>query len=137
VDLRRDDPYEAYDQFDFDVPVLDDGDVFARVVVRALELVESAKIVTQAVTSLPAGPVAGELFPAVPVGEVAVHTEAPRGEVLYYIKSDGGDQPARVRVRTPTFMNMPTVRQMVLGQSLSDLGLIQASIDPCYSCTDR
>jgi len=137
LDLRKDEPYECYDQFDFDVPVLTDGDVFARVVIRALEIVESCKIIQQATESLPPGPIAGELFPSVPPGEATVRSEAPRGEVLYYIASDGSDHPSRVRVRTPTFMNMPTVRQMVLGQTLSDLGLIQASIDPCYSCADR
>jgi Ni,Fe-hydrogenase III large subunit len=63
--------------------------------------------------------------------------EAPRGEVLYQISSDGKEIPTRVRVRTPTFMNMATVRLAVLGQELADSPLIQASCDPCYSCTDR
>ncbi len=137
IDLRKTDPYEAYDQFEFDVPVTTNGDVFDRVVVRALEIVESCRILEQAIESLPPGPVAGELFPHVPAGEAAIHQEAPRGEVFYYMESDGSDHPTRVRVRTPTFANMPSVRQMVIGQTLSDLGLIQASIDPCYSCTDR
>jgi len=137
LDLRKDDPYEAYADFDFDVPVLTGGDVYDRVVIRALEMVESCRILKQAAEALPPGPVALGLFPKVPPGEAAIHMEAPRGEVFYYLASDGSDHPARVRVRTPTFANMPTVRQMVLGQQLSDLGLIQASIDPCYSCTDR
>ncbi len=72
-----------------------------------------------------------------PAGEACSRIEGPRGEVLYYVVSDGTDVPARVRVRTPTFANMPTARVMVIGQELSDLGLIQASIDPGYSCTDR
>ena len=137
LDVRKDDPYEAYGQLDFDVPVLTDGDVFARVVVRALEVVQSCRIIDQAIDAMPAGPVASALYPHVPPGEAAIHGEAPRGEVLYYLQSDGSEHPARVRVRTPTFFNMPTVRCMVIGQSLSDLGLIQASIDPCYSCADR
>jgi len=137
MDLRRDDPYEAYADLDFDVPVLSDGDVFSRVVIRVLEVVQSCRIITQAIDKMPAGPLAALLYPQVPPGEAAIHAEAPRGEVFYYVRSDGGENPTRVRVRTPTFMNMPTVRPMVLGQSLSDLGLIQASIDPCYSCTDR
>lgn len=137
TDLRRSAPYDAYGELTFDVPVRPEGDVFARVVVRALEILESCKLVEQAIETMPSGPIAGRLFPQVPAGEATVRMEAPRGEVVYYMASDGGDGPTRVRVRTPTFANMPTVRLMVLGQGISDLGLIQASIDPCYSCTDR
>lgn len=136
-DLRRSAPYDAYDELSFDVPVRPEGDVFARIVVRALEIVESCSLIEQAIETMPGGPIAGGLFPHVPEGEATVRMEAPRGEVVYYMASDGGDGPSRVKVRTPTFANMPTVRLMVLGQGISDLGLIQASIDPCYSCTDR
>ena len=137
TDLRRSAPYDAYGDLSFEVPVRTEGDVFARIVVRALEIVESCKLIEQAIETMPSGPIAGGLFPRVPAGEATVRMEAPRGEVVYYMASDGGDTPTRVRVRTPTFANMPTVRLMVLGQGISDLGLIQASIDPCYSCTDR
>jgi ech hydrogenase subunit E len=137
TDIRISAPYEAYDQFTFDVPVRPEGDVFARIVVRALEILESCKIIEQAIDTMPAGPIAGGLFPKVPEGEATLRVEAPRGEVVYYMATNGSDMPARVRVRTPTFANMPTVRVMAIGQTLSDLGLIQASIDPCYSCTDR
>jgi Ni,Fe-hydrogenase III large subunit len=66
-----------------------------------------------------------------------VRIEAPRGEVVYYVASDGTDTPQRVKVRTPSFANMPTVHIMVRDAILADVPLIQASIDPCYSCTDR
>ncbi len=137
IDLRKSAPYEAYDQLSFDVPVRQEGDVFARIVIRALEILESCKLIEQAIEMMPVGPIAGGLFPTVPEGEACVRIEAPRGEVIYYMASNGTDMPARVRVRTPTFANMPTARVMALGQGLSDLALIQASIDPCYSCTDR
>jgi ech hydrogenase subunit E len=136
-DVRKSAPYEAYDRIDFDVPTRDEGDVFARVVVRALEILESCRIIEQAIEMMPAGPINGDEFPTVPEGEACVRIEGPRGEVFYYLASDGTDIPVRVRVRTPTFANMPTARLMVIGQGLSDVGLIQASIDPCYSCTDR
>lgn len=137
-DIRTSAPYEAYDRIDFDVPVREEGDVFARIVVRALEIIESCRIIEQAIELMPPGPIMGDLFQGdVPAGEACVRIEGPRGEVLYYVVSDDSEVPARVRVRTPTFANMPTARPMVIGQSLSDLGLIQASIDPCYSCTDR
>jgi ech hydrogenase subunit E len=136
-DIRVSAPYEAYDRIQFDVPQRTEGDVFARIVVRALEILESCTIIEQAIEMMPAGPLNGGLFPVVPEGEASIRIEAPRGEVFYYLASDGSDVPTRVRVRTPTFANMPTVRQMAIGQTLSDLPLIQASIDPCYSCTDR
>jgi Ni,Fe-hydrogenase III large subunit len=138
-DIRKNHPYEAYDRIDFDVPVREEGDVFARIVVRALEIVQSCRIIEQAVELMPEGEIMGDLFMGdVPAGEACVRIEGPRGELLYYVVSDGeSESPVRVRVRTPTFANMPTAKVMVIGQSLSDLGLIQASIDPCYSCTDR
>jgi Ni,Fe-hydrogenase III large subunit len=136
-DIRRSAPYEVYGKLDFEVPTSDGCDVFARVVVRALEILESCKIIEQAIEMMPAGPFKGDEFPSVPEGETTVRIEGPRGEVFYYVASDGTDIPVRIRVRTPTFANMPTARLMVIGQGLSDVGLIQASIDPCYSCTDR
>ena len=136
-DLRKAAPYEVYDRLDFEVPVRSDGDVLARVIVRAREIVESCRIIEQAVESMPAGPIQNGEFPAIPAGEACARIEAPRGELLYYVASDGSDVPTRVRIRTPTFQNMPTVRPMVRGMTLADAPLIQASIDPCYSCTDR
>ena len=138
-DLRRDAPYLAYDRMEFAVPVQQDGDVRARVVVRALEMLESCKIIRQALTTMPAGAFKGPdpVRVKVPAGNALARIEAPRGEVFYSVTSNGTDTPARVRVRTPTFMNMPTMRYSVLGAELADAPLIQASIDPCYSCTDR
>jgi ech hydrogenase subunit E len=136
-DIRTAAPYEAYGKLKFDVPSLGDGDVYARVVVRALEIIESCKIIEQAVEMMPEGPFKGGDFPEVPAGEACSRIEGPRGEVFYYVESDGSDTPVRIRVRTPTFANMPTAKLMVLGQDFADVPLIQASIDPCYSCTDR
>jgi Ni,Fe-hydrogenase III large subunit len=140
-DLRKASPYAAYDRFEFNVPVETAGDVQARLVVHALEMMESCRILRQALTSLPEGPFHTTPPTAarfkVPAGTAISRVEAPRGEVLYQIVSDGTDIPKRVRVRTPTFMNMATVRFTVLGQELADSPLIQASCDPCYSCTDR
>jgi Ni,Fe-hydrogenase III large subunit len=140
-DMRRAAPYAAYDRFHFNVPVETAGDVRARLVVHALEMMESCSILRQALTSLPEGPFHTTPPTAarfkVPAGTAISRVEAPRGEVLYQITSNGTEIPARVRVRTPTFMNMATVRFTVLGQELADSPLIQASCDPCYSCTDR
>ena len=140
-DIRKSAPYAVYDRFEFGVPVETAGDVQARLVVHALEMVESCRILRQALQTLPRGPIHATVPPSakfkVPAGTAVSRVEAPRGEVLYQITSNGTDIPERVRVRTPTFMNMATVRFTVLGQELADSPLIQASCDPCYSCTDR
>ncbi len=138
-DIRKAAPYAAYDEFDFKVPVETAGDVRARLLVRALEILESCSILRQALSKLPSGEVCAEIEDIVfPTGTATSRVEAPRGEVMYSVSwEEDSDNPARVHVRTPTYANMPAVRQMVLGAQLGDTGLIQASIDPCYSCTDR
>jgi len=137
MDLRRDNPYLAYDRLKFTVPVQQAGDVLARVVVRALEMLESCTIVEQAIEGMPPGALhTGDIY-SVPAGEAIVRSEAPRGEVFYYVESDGSDTVARLKIRTPTFLNIPTVAVMVQGNEFADVPLIQASVDPCYSCTDR
>jgi Ni,Fe-hydrogenase III large subunit len=137
TDLRRDQPYLAYGKVDFAVPVQNAGDVLARVVVRALEIVESCKIIDQVLDHMPAGQIhAGEIY-SVHAGDAVSRIEAPRGEVFYYLASDGSDTPTRVKVRTPSFANIPSVVAMVRNNTLADVPLIQAALDPCYSCTDR
>jgi len=138
-DLRRAAPYAAYSELDFEVPVEKAGDVRARLFVRALEIIESCRILHQALTKLPPGEIStgDEKFKFI-TGTATSRVEAPRGEVMYSVSwKEGSRNPARVHVRTPTFANMPAVRWMVMGARLADTPLIQASIDPCYSCTDR
>jgi Ni,Fe-hydrogenase III large subunit len=138
-DLRRAAPYAAYAELDFEVPVEKAGDVRARLFVRALEIIESCKILRQALTKLPPGEInSGEEKFKFVTGTATSRVEAPRGEVMYSVSwKEGSRNPNRVHVRTPTFANMPAVRWMVMGARLADTPLIQASIDPCYSCTDR
>ncbi|HYH21866.1 MAG TPA: nickel-dependent hydrogenase large subunit [Azospirillum sp.] len=138
IDVRKDQPYLSYAELGFRSVVRPEGDVLARVVVRALEMLESARLIREALLSLPPGPLrAVEGLPSVPPGEATMRTEAPRGEAFYYVESDGGDTPARVKIRTPSFVNIPAIEPMVIGQPLADLSIIQASVDPCISCTDR
>jgi Ni,Fe-hydrogenase III large subunit len=138
-DLRKAAPYAAYAEMDFDVPVQPAGDVTARLLVRALEIMESCKILRQALSKLPPGEIhtEGEKFAFI-TGTGTARVEAPRGEVMYSVSwKEGSRNPARVHVRTPTFAVMPAIRWMIKGARLADTPLIQASIDPCYSCTDR
>lgn len=138
TDVRVDLPYGAYDELGFQMVTQAGGDVLARVAVRALELLESIRLSSLALLRLPTGPLrAFEGVPKIPPGEAAAYTEAPRGEVIYYVASDGGDAPVRVKIRTPSFVNIPAIESMTIGAQFGDVPLIQASVDPCLSCTDR
>jgi Ni,Fe-hydrogenase III large subunit len=141
-DIRRAAPYAAYADLEFDVPVETGGDVRARLLVRALEIMQSCRILHQALAKLPSGPIhaegSDESDIAFPTGTATSRVEAPRGEVMYSVSwEEDSDNPSRVHVRTPTYANMPAIRAMVIGAQLAETPLIQASIDPCYSCTDR
>lgn len=138
-DLRRDAPYAAYSEMKFNVPVESAGDVRARLLVRALEMIESCSILRQALARMPKGPInTGDAKIVFSAGTAVSRVEAPRGEVVYSVTwKENSRNPSRVHVRTPTYANMPAIRWMVVGSRLADTPLIQASIDPCYSCTDR
>ena len=138
VDVRRDQPYLVYADLDFRPTLHTEGDVRARVLVRVEEMLESIRLVEAALAAMPEGPIAAvDGWPAIPPGEATIRIEAPRGEVIYHVVSDGGETPARVKIRTPSFVNIPAIEAMVPGQQLADLAIIQASVDPCISCTDR
>jgi NADH-quinone oxidoreductase subunit D len=135
-DIRKDDPYAAYGNLDFEVIVENNGDVHAKALVRARETYESIKIIEQALDNLPAGEIVAE--PKEPrVGEEFGRTEAPRGELVYYIRSNGTNMPERVKVRTPSFANNFAILEMLRGEILENARLIIESIDPCFACTDR
>ena len=138
IDVRKDAPYSAYGDFDFNIPVVPDGDVFSRVVVRVLEAEESIKIIKQAIENLPEGPInLGNKLPKVPAGEFTARHEAPRGQVIYYVVTDGGQTNYRISIHVPTFKTAPTIPFMLKENTIADAGLIVACIDPCFSCLDR
>jgi NADH-quinone oxidoreductase subunit D len=136
IDVRRDDPYAAYADLDWDVITQPAGDVFAKAVVRLLETFESIKIVRQALEKLPDGPVAVEVK-EIPPGEAVGHVEAPRGETFHYVRSDGGNRPVRHKVRAPSFVNVPSFKASCIGEHIADVTITLAAVDPCYSCTER
>ncbi|MFH1772391.1 MAG: nickel-dependent hydrogenase large subunit [Candidatus Omnitrophota bacterium] len=135
-DLRKDCPYGAYDQMDWEMIVTNNGDVFDKAVVRILETFESIKIIKYCLKSLPKGEIDANITD-IPPGEGIGHIEAPRGETFHYVRSDGTNRPARHKVRAPTFMNLPTYKSTVIGETISDATIILAAIDPCYCCTER
>ena len=136
IDVRRDHPYAAYDRIKWSVITQTEGDVFAKTVVRILEMYESASIIRQCLDKMPDGPIDSNPK-EIPAGEGIGLSEAPRGECFHYIKSDGSNSPVRHKVRAPTYMNFPTFRETVMGQTVSDATIILAAIDPCYCCTER
>jgi len=136
IDVRRDEPYGAYDRVKGNVCLQQEGDVFAKAVVRIMEIYESISIVKQCLTNLPKGPIDANVKD-IPPGEGIGHHEAPRGETFHYARSDGSNSPARYKVRAPTFMNFPTFKSTVIGETISDATIILAAIDPCYCCTER
>jgi len=136
IDVRHDDPYAAYSDLDWNVISQPEGDVFAKAVVRLLETFESIKMVRQALKKLPKGPVAVEVK-EIPPGEGCGHVEAPRGETFHYVRSDGGNRPIRHKVRAPSYVNVPSFKASCIGQHIADVTLTLASVDPCYSCTER
>jgi len=137
VDIRRDDPYAAYGEISFNVITRPDGDVFAKVVVRLLEILESIHIIRQAIKDLPNGPLRTKITPKIEPNEAVGRVEAPRGELLYYAVSNGTEKPERVRVRTPTYANIPSLKPMFVGGTIAEIPIVLASIDPCFACTDR
>ncbi|QAT17050.1 NADH-ubiquinone oxidoreductase chain 49kDa [Candidatus Velamenicoccus archaeovorus] len=136
-DIRREDPYAAYAELDFDVITDDHCDVYGRTVVRLKELMESFKIIRQIVARIPDGPIAVRAPRKIPAGEAFSRYEAPRGEDVHYVKSNGGEKPERVKVRAPTLANVQTVKHMLKDRFLADMPIVVAAIDPCFSCTDR
>lgn len=128
--------YAAFDKIDFEPIVETDGDCWARSTVRFRETLQSIDLVRQAIAGLPQGdisvPVKGN-----PEGELTTRVEQPRGECLYYLKGNGTKFLKRVRIRTPTFANIPTLLTMLPNCELADVPVIVLSIDPCISCTER
>ncbi|MFH1385403.1 MAG: NADH:ubiquinone oxidoreductase, partial [Candidatus Omnitrophota bacterium] len=135
-DVRKDSPYGAYDKVEWKMIVTENGDVFDKAVVRLLELFESIKIMKACLLHLPSGEINANIK-NIPPGEGIGHIEAPRGECFHYVRSDGTNRPARHKVRAPTFMNLPTYKATVVGETISDATIILAAIDPCYCCTER
>ena len=137
IDIRRDDPYSAYGLLEFKVITDNHCDVYGRTLVRLGELLESYKIIRQAIKDMPEGPMTVKAPRKIPAGEAVSRVEAPRGECVHYVKSNGTERPERVKIRAPTLANVQTVAKMLEDRQLADLPIVIAAIDPCFSCTDR
>jgi len=136
MDIRSFDPYETYDEIPFNVIVYDEGDSWARFMVRVDEVLEAINIILYALDHLPQGPIRVRP-PRALEGEGFGRVEAPRGEVFHHTIWRGKSKPWRHRIRTPTYANIPAVCEMFKGYHLADAPVILGSIDPCFACTDR
>lgn len=138
-DVRKARPYGGYEHFEFDIPVGESGDTYDRYLVRIEEMRQSRRIIQQVLDRLPPGPIRGKvprvLKPA--VGEYYSAIEGPRGELGYYIVSDGSRQPFRVRIRPPTFVNLQALRRMVQGHLVADVVAIIGTLDIVLGEIDR
>jgi NADH-quinone oxidoreductase subunit D len=131
-DLRKKKPYSVYDKFDFDIPLGESGDCYDRYMLHMMELRQSLRIIEQALGSFPeSGPVLGKVpkLIRVPAGEYYSGIEGARGELGFYIVSDGKDKPYRLKIRKPSFVNLQLLPELLRGQSMSNLIAILGAVD--------
>jgi len=138
-DIRKAQPYEAYDQVDFEVPIGEHGDTYDRYIVRMQEMRQSVRIIRQCVERLAPGPIFGKVGKVIkpPAGEVYHSIEAPKGELGYYLVSDGSVNPYRVRVRPPSLINLQALDKMAQGHLVADIVAIIGTIDIVLGEVDR
>jgi membrane-bound hydrogenase subunit alpha len=138
-DIRKLNPYLVYDQLDFEHIVVDNGDVLGQVLVRALEVIESCKLIRQVMDEIPEGEIRTKFGPLnkIPEGEASYLVEAQRGELIHYTISDGKNMPFRHKIRAPTLGNILSLVERLKGGYIADIPIVLAGIDPCFSCTDR
>jgi ech hydrogenase subunit E len=136
-DVRVEAPYGAYKQFPISAVTETNGDLEARCVVRLNELLVSCFAIRAVLDNLPEGPLSVRVPRKIPAGETISRVEAPRGELFYYIKSNGTENPARVHIRTPSLCNWVSVLEKAVGRQLADVPMLIAGMDPCFSCNDR
>ncbi len=138
-DLRKAMPYSGYERYDFDIPTGANGDSYDRYLVRMAEMRQSLRIIKQAVEAIPKGPIMAKVPKVIkpPAGEVYVSTESPKGELGYFLVSDGTVHPYRVRVRPPSFVNLQALDRMVRGALVADVVAIIGTIDIVLGEVDR
>ncbi|HEX7568757.1 MAG TPA: nickel-dependent hydrogenase large subunit, partial [Anaerolineaceae bacterium] len=136
-DVRVDSPYAAYADFPVNLVTETQCDLVGRFVVRIRELFESYRLIREIIEHMPGGELTTRVPRRIPEGEAISRVEAPRGELFYFLKSNGSDKPERVKVRTPSLCNWASVTHLAIGHNLADMPMMLAGIDPCFSCNDR
>lgn len=142
-DLRKNKSYESYPEFDFDIPVGTIGDAYDRTIVRMKENIESLKIIEQIIDGIPSGdlcsrkPLKSAKLTRPPKGSSYFSIESPRGELGFFIVSDGSSIPYRMKIRAPSFSNLSLVEKLLPGTFIADSVVILGSLDPVFGDVDR
>jgi NADH-quinone oxidoreductase subunit D len=138
-DIRKVFPYDRYDEVDFDIPIGMNGDTYDRYLVRMEEMRQSVRIVRQCLDRLPDGPVMAKVPKVIkpPAGEVYFSVEGPKGELGYYVVSDGSDKPYRLRVRPACFINLQVLPELVRGHLIADMIAVIGTLDIVLGEIDR
>ena len=136
IDVRNEIDYLPYDEIGFKMQTHTDGDINARNIVRLNEILNSIEMCENILNGLPEGEIFTKLK-GKPNGESIVRFEAPRGELMYYVKGNGKPMLERVRIKTPTFASIPSFSHIFMGENYADAPAILASFDPCLSCTAK
>jgi NADH-quinone oxidoreductase subunit D len=138
-DIRRAEPYGIYDRFDWEVPVRFGGDAYDRYLVRVQEMRESVRIVRQALRDIPQGEIRGRMPKILrpPKGEAYARIEGPKGEIGFYLISDGSTSPYRYKVRAPSYINLTVLSQLTIGHKVADAVVILGSFDIVMGEVDR
>jgi NADH-quinone oxidoreductase subunit D len=138
-DIRKNIPYSSYEDFDFDVPLGSNGDVYDRYLVRMEEMRQSMRIIRQAIDRLPEGEILAKVPKVlkIPEGEVFHSIEAPKGELGFYIRSNGTDKPERVKMKSPSFINLQSMQRMCKGYLIADVVAIFGSLDVVLGEIDK
>lgn len=137
VDMRRDDPLPPYDRLAVSVVTREEGDAWARTILRVQETKVSIDLCKTILQNMPAGALEMRVGRKVPAGEVIVRAEAPRGELFYYLRSDGTEYPARLKIRTPTLPALSVLPTQLSSIQVADIPVIFAGVDLCIACADR
>ena len=142
-DIRKNKPYECYDEFDFDIPLGTNGDSYDRTIVRIRENLESLKIIEQITNGIPSGdlssrkPIKSAKLLKPPKGSYYSSVESPRGELGFFIVSDGSSIPYRMKIRSPSFSNLSIIETILPGNFVADSVTILGSLDPVFGDVDR
>jgi NADH:ubiquinone oxidoreductase subunit D len=138
-DVRRAEPYNLYDRFDFDIPVRYNGDCYDRYMIRVAEMRQSVRIIEQALRDLPEGEIKAKLSRLFRPARASAYarTESPKGELGFYIVADGKVEPYRFHIRPPSFINLTVLEPLLIGHKVADVVVILGSIDIVMGEVDR
>jgi len=138
-DVRRAHPYSVYPEIDFDIPTREEGDSYARYLLRIDEVRESIRIIDQVLHEMPDGPIMAKIprLIRIPPGRAFISIESPRGQYSCYAMSDGSDQPFRLRIHDPSYFTLQAVGALMPGNLIADTMAVMASLDPVMGGIDK